>query len=116
MNTDWRNGDCTVGLTLSQYMHQPCLFCKPCLHCSGHTCSTMIFFQPALHMSLTWPGLAPLLCSPYTLNVGRGPEFEGAVIALVHFLLTRTDKTKALKVSRARRSAQPAWPARLPAQ
>ena len=37
-------------------------------------------------------------CSPYTLNVGRGPEFEGAVIALVHFLLSRTDKTKALKV------------------
>jgi hypothetical protein len=37
--------------------------------------------------------------SPYTLNVGRGPEFEGAVIALVHFLLSRTDKTKALKVS-----------------
>jgi hypothetical protein len=30
--------------------------------------------------------------------VGRGPEFEGAVIALVHFLLSRTDKTKALKV------------------
>jgi hypothetical protein len=39
-----------------------------------------------------------LPCSPYTLNVGRGPEFEGAVIALVHFLLARTDKTKALKV------------------
>lgn len=37
--------------------------------------------------------------SPYTLNVGRGPEFEGAVISLVHFLLTRTDKTKALKAS-----------------
>lgn len=46
------------------------------------------------------PGLAPLCCSPYTLNVGRGPEFEGAVIALVHLLLTRTDKTKALKARR----------------
>ena len=43
--------------------------------------------------------LPPLPCSPYTLNVGRGPEFEGAVIALVHFLLTRSDKTKALKAS-----------------
>lgn len=32
--------------------------------------------------------------------MGRGPEFEGAVIALVHFLLTRTDKTKALKARR----------------
>lgn len=29
--------------------------------------------------------------------MGRGPEFEGAVIALVHFLLSRSDKTKALK-------------------
>ena len=35
--------------------------------------------------------------SPYTLNVGRGPEFEGALIALVHFLLTRSDRTRALK-------------------
>ncbi|GAB4821692.1 hypothetical protein N2152v2_008738 [Parachlorella kessleri] len=35
--------------------------------------------------------------SPYTLNVGRGPEFEGALISLFHFLLTRSDKTRALK-------------------
>jgi hypothetical protein len=38
--------------------------------------------------------------SPYTLNVGRGPEFEGAIISLFHLLLTRRDKTRALKVRR----------------
>lgn len=35
--------------------------------------------------------------SPYTMQSARGVEFEGAVIALFHFLLTRTDKVKALK-------------------
>ena len=30
--------------------------------------------------------------SPYTINGARGTEFEGAVIALFHLLLTRTDK------------------------
>ena len=35
--------------------------------------------------------------SPTTINSGRGTEFEGAVIALFHLLLTRTDKVRALK-------------------
>jgi protein transport protein SEC61 subunit alpha len=35
--------------------------------------------------------------SPYTLSSPRGPEFEGAVIALFHLLLTRSDKVRALK-------------------
>jgi len=35
--------------------------------------------------------------SPTTFNRGRGTEFEGAVIALFHLLLTRTDKVRALK-------------------
>lgn len=35
--------------------------------------------------------------SPTTINTGRGTEFEGAVIALFHLLLTRTDKVRALK-------------------
>ena len=30
--------------------------------------------------------------SPYTISGPRGPEFEGAVIALFHLLLTRSDK------------------------
>jgi protein transport protein SEC61 subunit alpha len=35
--------------------------------------------------------------SPTTINTGRGMEFEGAVIALFHLLLTRRDKVHALK-------------------
>jgi len=35
--------------------------------------------------------------SPTTINTGRGTEFEGAVIALFHMLITRTDKVRALK-------------------
>ncbi|EFN51494.1 hypothetical protein CHLNCDRAFT_59206 [Chlorella variabilis] len=51
-----------------------------------------LFIATNICESIVWKAF-----SPYTLNVGRGPEFEGAVIALVHFLLSRTDKTKALK-------------------
>jgi len=35
--------------------------------------------------------------SPTTINTGRGTEFEGAVIALFHLLITKTDKVRALK-------------------
>jgi len=35
--------------------------------------------------------------SPTTINTGRGTEFEGAVIALFHLLVTRPDKVRALK-------------------
>jgi len=35
--------------------------------------------------------------SPTTVNMGRGTEFEGAIIALFHLLITRTDKIRALK-------------------
>lgn len=35
--------------------------------------------------------------SPYTVSTGRGAEFEGAVIAMFHLLLTRNDKLRALK-------------------
>lgn len=35
--------------------------------------------------------------SPTTINTGRGTEFEGAVIALFHLLITRTDKIRALQ-------------------
>ncbi|KAL2943182.1 Protein transport protein Sec61 subunit alpha, partial [Bienertia sinuspersici] len=32
-----------------------------------------------------------------TINIGRGPEFQGAAIALIHLLVTRKDKVGALK-------------------
>lgn len=35
--------------------------------------------------------------SPATVNVGRGTEFEGAIIAFFHLLTTRSDKVRALR-------------------
>jgi protein transport protein SEC61 subunit alpha len=35
--------------------------------------------------------------SPTTINTGRGTEFEGAIIALFHLLITRTDKIRAFQ-------------------
>ena len=35
--------------------------------------------------------------SPQTTNQGRGSEFEGAIIALFHLMITRTDKVRALR-------------------
>merc|ERR1712054_410018 len=35
--------------------------------------------------------------SPTTINTGRGTEFEGAIVALFHLVVTRTDKLKTLK-------------------
>jgi protein transport protein SEC61 subunit alpha len=35
--------------------------------------------------------------SPTTFNLGKGTEFEGAVIALFHMLLTRPNKFKAIQ-------------------
>ncbi|KAF2434720.1 Sec61 alpha subunit [Tothia fuscella] len=35
--------------------------------------------------------------SPTTINTGRGPEFEGAILALVHLMVTWPDKQLALK-------------------
>lgn len=35
--------------------------------------------------------------SPTTINVGRGAEFEGAIIALFHLLVTRPNKVSALR-------------------
>ena len=35
--------------------------------------------------------------SPTTVNTGRGVEFEGAIIALFHYLITRSDKVRALR-------------------
>lgn len=35
--------------------------------------------------------------SPTTINTGRGTEFEGAIIALFHLMITRPDKMRALQ-------------------
>jgi len=35
--------------------------------------------------------------SPTTINTGRGPEFEGAIVALFHFLVTKPNKIQGLR-------------------
>merc|ERR1711906_94652 len=42
--------------------------------------------------------------SPTTVNTGRGTEFEGALIALFHLLLTKQDKVRALQEAFYRRN------------
>merc|ERR1712157_536763 len=43
--------------------------------------------------------------SPTTVNVGRGAEFEGAIVALFHLLATKNDKMRALSEAFYRQSA-----------
>jgi len=51
-----------------------------------------LFIATNICESIVWKAL-----SPTTVNQGRGTEFEGAIIALFHLLITRTDKVRALK-------------------
>eukprot|EP00736_Rhodelphis_marinus_P014223 Rmarinus@m.6257 len=51
-----------------------------------------LFIATNICESIVWKAF-----SPTTFNTGRGTEFEGAVIALFHLLITRSDKMLALK-------------------
>jgi len=51
-----------------------------------------LFIATNICETIIWKAL-----SPQTMNQGRGTEFEGAIIALFHLLLTRSDKVRALK-------------------
>jgi protein transport protein SEC61 subunit alpha len=51
-----------------------------------------LFIATNICENIVWKSL-----SPTTINTGRGTEFEGAIIALFHLLLTRQDKVRALK-------------------
>lgn len=51
-----------------------------------------LFIATNICESIVWKAF-----SPYTVRSSRGAEFEGAVIALFHLLITRTDKVRALK-------------------
>ncbi|WWC69768.1 protein transporter SEC61 subunit alpha [Kwoniella pini CBS 10737] len=51
-----------------------------------------LFIATNICESIVWKAF-----SPNTVNTGRGPEFEGAIIALFHLLFTWNDKTRALK-------------------
>lgn len=43
--------------------------------------------------------------SPTTMNTGKGPEFEGAIIAMFHLLISKSDKVSALKEAFYRQNA-----------
>lgn len=51
-----------------------------------------LFIATNICESIIWKAF-----SPTTINAGRGTEFEGAIIALFHLLITRNDKVRALK-------------------
>eukprot|EP01108_Squamamoeba_japonica_P004908 TRINITY_DN3853_c0_g1_i1.p2 TRINITY_DN3853_c0_g1~~TRINITY_DN3853_c0_g1_i1.p2 ORF type:complete len:475 (+),score=282.09 TRINITY_DN3853_c0_g1_i1:54-1478(+) len=51
-----------------------------------------LFIATNICESIIWKAL-----SPTTINSGRGTEFEGALIALVHMLVTRSNKLSALR-------------------
>jgi len=51
-----------------------------------------LFIATNICESIIWKAF-----SPTTINTGRGPEFEGAIIALFHLLFTWNDKSRALK-------------------
>jgi protein transport protein SEC61 subunit alpha len=50
-----------------------------------------LFIATNICESIIWKAF-----SPTTINTGRGTEFEGALIALVHLMFTRTNKLRAL--------------------
>lgn len=51
-----------------------------------------LFIATNVCESIVWKAF-----SPTTINTGRGPEFEGAILALVHLLFTWPNKTLALR-------------------
>jgi len=51
-----------------------------------------LFIATNVCESIVWKAF-----SPTTINTGRGPEFEGAILALVHLLITWPDKHMALR-------------------
>lgn len=51
-----------------------------------------LFIATNICESIIWKSF-----SPTTINTGRGTEFEGAMIALIHLLITRQNKFRALR-------------------
>jgi len=51
-----------------------------------------LFIATNICESIIWKAF-----SPTTINTGRGTEFEGALIALIHLMITRSNKMRALK-------------------
>jgi len=59
-----------------------------------------LFIATNVCESIVWKAL-----SPSTMNTGKGAEFEGAIVAMFHMLITRSDKLGALKDAFYRQNA-----------
>merc|ERR1712157_55731 len=59
-----------------------------------------LFIATNICESIIWKAF-----SPTTMNTGKGTEFEGAVIALFHMLISKSDKILALREAFYRQSA-----------
>ena len=59
-----------------------------------------LFIATNICESIIWKAF-----SPYTITGARGAEFEGAVIALFHLLLTRSDRVRLLLITCAKQPA-----------
>merc|ERR1719359_2362884 len=59
-----------------------------------------LFIATNICESIVWKAF-----SPTTINTGKGTEFEGAIIALFHLLISKSDKVMALKEAFYRQSA-----------
>merc|ERR1712151_1143150 len=59
-----------------------------------------LFIATNICESIVWKSF-----SPTTMNTGKGPEFEGAIIAMFHLLISRSDKVTALKEAFYRQNA-----------
>jgi protein transport protein SEC61 subunit alpha len=51
-----------------------------------------LFIATGICESIIWKAFSPTI-----INTGRGTEFEGAIIALFHLTITRSDKVRAIK-------------------
>jgi len=58
-----------------------------------------LFIATNICESIIWKAF-----SPTTINTGRGTEFEGALIALIHLLITRQNKLRALNEAFSRQN------------
>lgn len=81
-------------LTLCLFCFCCCVFVQDELLQKGYGLGSGIslFIATNICENIVWKAF-----SPTTINTGRGTEFEGAIIALFHLLITRTDKVRALK-------------------
>merc|ERR1712112_310235 len=59
-----------------------------------------LFIATNICESIVWKSF-----SPTTINAGKGTEFEGAVVAFFHLIVSRTDKGQAVREAFYRQTA-----------